>query len=151
MEIEIITESPAWLSIICFITGGLAAWFLYSRDKVLTGVQPWALSLMAVFRFLCISILCLLLLSPLFKTVIRDIQKPVVALVVDDSKSIIQGGDSSALSKRIQQQVVEFEQRLSESCDVRVFSTSDRFSEGFDGSFKGLETDISAAVDELRT
>jgi len=151
MELEIITESPAWLSILCFMAGGFASWFLYRRDKILSGVTKWSIWLMAVFRFLSISIICLLLLSPLFKSVIRDIQKPVIALVIDDSKSIPQGLDSAVLSKRIMEQVADFEQRLSESCDVRVFSTSDRFSEGFDGSFKGLESDLSAAVEELQT
>lgn len=151
MEFEIITEAPSWLSLACFATGGLSAWFLYRNDQVFTGISKWVVYSMGVFRFMTISLLCLLLLSPLFKTINREIQKPVVAIVIDDSKSIISGKDSIELAERIKVQTEEFQKKLSEYCDVRIFSSSDQFKEGFDGTFKGLESDLTIGLEELKS
>ncbi|MFN5223594.1 MAG: hypothetical protein ACK5DJ_05355 [Bacteroidota bacterium] len=151
MELEIITEANGWLIVFCIAAGAGASWILYHRDTNFTGVARWIKLLMTGFRFCTITILCILLLSPLFKSVTREIQKPIVAVIIDDSKSMVQTVDSTTFGKTINDRLDLIKTKLGEDIDLRVFSTSDKFKEGFDGDFKGLETDISSPVDELKS
>jgi hypothetical protein len=144
LELEIITEANGWLIVFCIAAGAGASWILYHRDTNFTGVARWIKLLMTGFRFCTITILCILLLSPLFKSVTREIQKPIVALIIDDSKSMVQTVDSTTFGKTINDRLDLIKTKLGEDIDLRVFSTSDKFKEGFDGDFKGLESDISS-------
>ncbi|MFM7176011.1 MAG: carboxypeptidase-like regulatory domain-containing protein [Bacteroidota bacterium] len=151
MELEIITEAPGWLIVFCVAAGAIASWVLYRRDTTFTGEAKWIRLLMACFRFCTVTILCLLLLSPLFKSVTREVQKPIVAVIIDDSKSMAQSEDSATFGKGISERLELLKSKIGEDVDVRVFSSSDKFKEGFEGVLSGLETDLSSPVDELKS
>ena len=151
MELEIITEAPGWLIVFCIAAGVLASWVLYRRDTNLTSLATWVKLIMTGLRFLTVTILCFLLLSPLFKSITREVQKPIVAVIIDDSKSLIQSNDSLSFGKDVSDRLALMKSKIGEDVDLRVFSSSDKFEEGFDGLFNGLESDISSPVDELKS
>lgn len=151
MELEIITEAPGWLAFIGAAAGLLVAWLMYRNDQVFAGISRWSIGIMAFLRFATVFILCLLLLSPLFKSISREEQKPIIALVVDDSKSISQLSDSTRVGQQLVNEIEFLQTKLGGEIELKIFSTSDRFVEGFDGQLNGLETNLSLPVDELKT
>ncbi|MFM7823795.1 MAG: hypothetical protein ACKPB3_08475 [Bacteroidota bacterium] len=87
----------------------------------------------------------------MFKSVTREVQKPIVAVIIDDSKSMAQSEDSATFGKGISERLELLKSKIGEDVDVRVFSSSDKFKEGFEGVLSGLETDLSSPVDELKS
>lgn len=109
---------------------------------------------MAVFRFLVVTILCILLLSPLLKTVNRSTEKPVVIIAQDNSESLVVTKDSNFYKKEYKQNLQKLIEILSEKYDVRTYSFADKIKEisTIDSvSFNEKQTDMSALFDEIDT
>lgn len=109
---------------------------------------------MAALRFITITLLSFLLLSPLIKTIKRTVEKPVVVIAQDNSESLIAGKDSSFYKKQYKESLQKLINELSDKYDVRTFSFADKIKEltTVDSiNFKDKQTNISALVDELDT
>lgn len=100
---------PSWCLIFCFLLGAGYAALLYYRDKTFdestnqSRLLKWG---MAAFRFLAVSILAVLLLSPFIRYRNTKTYKPIVAILQDNSESIrnsFKTGDSAAYFKKMQQ------------------------------------------------
>ncbi|MFM2190849.1 MAG: hypothetical protein RL491_1235 [Bacteroidota bacterium] len=59
--------------------------------------------------------------------------------------------DSGLFVKGVNDRLALMQSKIGENIDLRIFSSSDKFKDGFDGKFNGLETDISAPVEELKS
>ncbi len=90
---NIITEYPVWLIIFCLLLGGLYALALYFKDRQ-AELPVWIKSILVPMRFIVVSIIAFLLLSPLVKSRIRFEEKPIVLFFQDNSSSIIADADS---------------------------------------------------------
>ena len=99
MNFEIITEKPWWFILFCVALGFLYAIVLYRKENLLDEVRPWVKKMMAVFRFMVVSLLAFLLLSPLIRTIFREVEKPVIIIAQDNSQSILTGTDSASFRK----------------------------------------------------
>ena len=92
---NIVTEYPAWLIILCVALGAIYSFVLYYKVSVFDELAVWIKWAMSVFRFLVVSILAFLLLNPLLKTVFREVEKPIIIIAQDNSESLIIAGDSA--------------------------------------------------------
>jgi hypothetical protein len=63
--------------------------FSNRRDKTFESLSPWLIRTMAVLRFIAVTIIAVLLLSPLLKTNLREVEKPIIVLAQDNSESIV--------------------------------------------------------------
>ncbi len=132
------------------LLGALYALLLYYRDSTFSektnGSQLRQL-LMGGFRFLAVTILAILLLSPFIRNRSTQKFKPIVALVVDNSESVKNGlgKDTTEYKKKIK----ELADKLSDKYEVAQFSAGDQLRKGIDFSFTDKSTDLSAAVDEI--
>ena len=81
-------QYPSWYIIFCLALGLGYALLLYFRDKTFKDQPDFLKRIMAFFRFLTVSLLSLLLLSPLLKSLITDIKKPVIVIAQDQSESV---------------------------------------------------------------
>lgn len=151
MNIRIITEAPIWFSLLCLLAGAAYALVLYYRDKRMKEAPPLWRRLMGVLRFLTVSLLAFLLLSPLLKMTSREVEKPVLVVALDNSESLLLNKDSAFYRKGFPEQMKALIDRLSEKYDVRTYSFGSSFREGIDYSFSDKETDISTLFDEIRT
>jgi len=89
MKPEIVSQTPIWYGFLCVGLGLFFALFTYFRIKGFSKNQKIVLSaLRGVLTFL----VAYLLLNPLIKTISKNIIKPKVVLVLDNSKSMLQGG-----------------------------------------------------------
>lgn len=145
-------QYPAWLIILCFALGALYTVVLYYRDKTFDEKAKASLlwrGAMTIFRFLSVSILAILLLSPFLRTRSTQTFKPIIAIVHDNSESMRQalGKDTPLLQKQVEQ----LADRLSAKYEVVQYSAGDALKKGGDFSFGDKSTDLSAAFEELNS
>lgn len=141
--------SPAFLPL-CILLGMAYAGVLYYLD-IRKGLRPWTHRIMLALRFLSVTLIAILLLGPMFRKNTRLVEKPVVVIGVDNSRSMVLGSDSAWTRKNLQPAVAELEKMLQKSCDVRVYSFGSRLVAGFNPSFLDPKTDISAFFNEVET
>ena len=142
---------PSWCIIFCFLLGAGYAALLYYRDKTFdestsqSRLFKWG---MAAFRFLAVSILAVLLLSPFIRYRNTKTYKPIVAILQDNSESIcnsFKAGDSSAYFKKIQQ----LSEKLSGKYDVVTYAFGNELKKTQDFPLTSKVTNISDAVDNV--
>lgn len=151
MRISIVTEAPAWYIILCLLAGVVYAGVLYFRDRRLNELARWLIGLLASFRFITVCILAFLLMSPLLKTVSREVEKPVVVIAQDVSESIILSKDSAYYKEEYRRKLDQLIEELSDKYQVRTYSFGDRFREGIDTNWRDKQTDFTALFDEIDT
>ncbi len=145
---QLITESPAWLSVFCVLAGALFALLLYRKDKNMGEVKSWLRWLMMSLRFVVITLLSFLLLTPLLRTLTRQIEKPIVIIAQDNSESIITNKDTTFLRGKYRADLLAIAGELSEKFEVKVLSFGDKVNESQDFNFNEKRTDLSALLDE---
>src|SRR5476651_1799283 len=74
-----------WWVLGCVALGGLYAWLLYRQPTNLNVVSRY---LLGAFRVIVVTLIALLLLSPLIKSVTTHPQKPLILVAQDNSSSI---------------------------------------------------------------
>lgn len=79
-------------SVLCLFVGFVYAGALYykSKDADRFSEYKWVQIVLPLLRFSFASLLAFLLLGPILKYAGFETQKPIIALLVDDSKSIVQ-------------------------------------------------------------
>lgn len=151
LNFELITESPTWLVLLCLAAGALYAGILYRKDAAFSESGKWIVRAMALLRFLTVTFLAILLLSPLIRSVFSVTEKPVLVYIQDESSSIKAIKDSAAFSSSFPKDVADFRKKLENDFDLRIFSVGDVMREGVTNQFADKETDLSAAVEEIRS
>lgn len=151
---NIVFEYPSWFILFCIIAGFIYAFILYRKDKKLTESSKWIIRTMAAFRFLTVSILSFLLLSPLLKTLDRQVEKPVIILAQDNSQSLVVNKDSAFYRTEYKQKLKKLLADLNEKYAVYSYTFGDKIKEFTDPDSLLLDekqTDISALFKELET
>jgi len=143
-------QYPAWFIILCVLLGAVYALLLYYNDKTFsekTGVSHIRQALMGTFRFLAVTFLAILLMSPFIRNRSTQKFKPIVALVVDNSESIKNGlgKDTVEYKKKIR----ALADKLADKYEVTQFSAGGQLRKGIDFSFTDKSTDLSSALDEI--
>jgi len=104
---------------------------------------------MAIARFFLVSILCFLLLGPMIKTIIREVEKPIVVLALDESQSIINTRDSISIKEKYKTAFESLKDGLKNEYDVRAYSFGDHIRENPTYNFNDKETDFSSFYDAM--
>jgi hypothetical protein len=146
--LNLITETSAWFIPLCLAAGAVYALALYYRERrsEFSRLLRW---IMGVMRFFTVSIIAFLLLSPLVKTMVRNVEKPVIIIAQDNSQSLIMHSDSAYYREQYPDAVNELHDQLSRDFDVRAYSFADAVEEGLKTDFAGKQTDISAMISEV--
>ena len=138
---------PWWFVLLCLLVGAVYAAILYykSKDSERFVEYKWVQILLPILRFLLGSLLAFLLLGPMLKYAGFITQKPIIAVVVDDSKSMIQSGETL---ETISKQVANLQMKLSEKYQVDLISYSNvpQFTTVDKLTATGSETNISQAL-----
>jgi len=133
--------------LLCIVVGALYAAVLYykSKDNERFSDYRWVQILLPILRFFLGTLLAFLLLGPVLKYAGFITQKPIVALLVDDSKSLVQGELNST---SISNSVTELQNNLADKYDVNLISFSNvaQFSTADKLLANGSETNFSQAL-----
>ena len=133
-------QYPTWYFLFCALLGAIFAATLYFRNTTFREQSPQLNNILGILRFLSGTLIAALLLSPLLKSTVTDIRKPVVVLAQDVSESI------GVAVKDTSQYKSDFEQlatRLQEKYDVKTYSFGEKVREGVEFSFKDKLTNAS--------
>jgi hypothetical protein len=146
----IVTEYPFGFIFFCFLLGAIYAFALYFRTRKddISDVLVWT---MTGFRFLSVTLISFLLLSPLIKKQSEVIQKPLIILAQDNSLSISLSKDSAFYRKEYPGEIRKLTDDLRKKFDVAELSFGDHLSNELKTSFTEKQTDISALLDEVNT
>lgn len=80
-------QYPAWFLLLCVLLGLGYALLLYYRDTTFREQAPNLHRWLGLLRFLTVTLLSALLLSPLLKSLLTETKKPVIVLAQDQSES----------------------------------------------------------------
>jgi hypothetical protein len=86
---SLITEYPLWFIVFCLGLGFLYAFFLYRKDKKYSETPRIVVKIMFGLRFISVTFIAFLLLSPVLKLTGKTIEKPLVLYVSDQSGSMV--------------------------------------------------------------
>lgn len=143
-------QYSAWFILFCISLGVVYALVLYFRDRTFDEKLPSVRYLkvgMALLRFLAVSLLAVLLLSPFLRTRNTQTFKPIIAILHDNSESIRMAlGKDTSLYKEQTNALVD---KLRDKYEVVEYAVGDVLRQGMDFSFSDKATDLSSALEEL--
>lgn len=133
---------PWWYLIGCVAIGLLVSGILYFRSSVFQDRSPWIRIGLGFLRALAITLIAILLLSPMIKREETELRKPVIVIAQDASSSIADSATGAGLINVLEQ----LEADLVKDYDVQSFSFGQSVRPEFDPSFSDQETDLDAMV-----
>jgi hypothetical protein len=123
---------PVWLLVFCILGAGLYSWLLYRRDRNFADISQSLIWLMAGARFLSVFLLGILLLGPLFKSLNKRIEKPIIILALDNSASVPVNSDSSYYLHVFPEEITHFSEQLAGKYEVHPYLFGDQVKQGLD-------------------
>lgn len=94
-KFQVLISSSPWFILLCLAVGTIYAAALYQKKPLWGKNLNW---LLAACRFVVVSVLCFLLLSPFIRQVKNSYEKPTIVLAVDNSQSVALTSDSVQLN-----------------------------------------------------
>ena len=103
---------------------------------------------LAAFRGLALLLLVLLVLRPLLVRLIQVNQPPQVAVLIDDSQSLTQAGDTTYYQKQLSADLAQLESRLSAmGAEVRRYRFGEKLTpDSTDTRGRARQTNLAAAL-----
>ena len=136
--------------LLCVILGVAFAAVLYYRNPI-SDSTPRMLWFLAVLRFLAISTITFLLLSPMLRSHSRRTEKPIVIMANDESQSIVAGADSAFYRKIFVKELDKLALDLGTKYDVKRYGFGAKLTSGFDDNYNGKQTDMAELFSEIAT
>lgn len=151
---KLLIEYSWWFLLLCILLGALYSGVLYYKNKKQNEQPDWLLSILAACRFIVVTLLAFFLLSPLLKSAIREVKKPIIIIAQDNSASILIGKDSSFYREKYLTDLQDLKNNLANKYQVELFQFGDKVTPV--NSFKSVdynykETSYSALLEELET
>ncbi|MFN3530721.1 MAG: hypothetical protein ACK417_12425 [Bacteroidia bacterium] len=136
--------------LLCLLAGLAYAWLLYHKTATNLSL-PWLIWPLSAFRALAVAGVVLLLLNPYLKSEEKVIEKPLVVLAIDNSRSMLHQADSSALAKELQQLTLRAQETLSGDYDLRQLRFGADVYDSLSFDFSEPATDLSRLFNRLQS
>jgi hypothetical protein len=149
MNFEFVFQYPAWFIIACLALGLVYAWLLYRKSTDFKENPVWLIRVLFLSRFTVVSIIAFLLLSPLLKFITREVEKPIVVILQDNTESLISGKDSGYYRSKWPEVLEQLTKKLEDKYDVKSYLFDDQLTDSFKLDYSGKETDIANALKEV--
>jgi hypothetical protein len=140
-------EYPAWFILFCLLAGLAYALTLYYRDQTFREQPTWLRASMAVLRFVAVSLIAILLLSPLIRYLRTDEQQPIVVVAQDVSESV--GTELGADTTAYRAAFAELTASLAADYQLETYTFSDDVTATDELDFRGKRTNISQVFQEV--
>ena len=138
-------QYPYWYIIFCLALGLAYAAVLYYRDQSFQNQSSWLRWLLGSVRFIAVSAIAMLLLTPLLKTLKTEVKKPVIVLAQDGSESVVAEMDENAKSAYIDN-IQQLQKDLSAEYDFKTYTFGAQLREELDFQFADKSTNISEVL-----
>ena len=130
------TYHPLWL-ILAAIIAFLYSFFLYRKDALLEEVKAYIKWMLAVFRFVSVFLILVLILGIILENLIDRKEKPIVFVVNDNSASILLNKDSTFYKTKYLTELNSFSDELAKNFEVINYDFSDGLTPEFSGDYAG--------------
>ncbi len=131
-----------WYILLVLATGMIYASLLYLWNRKSKLSKP-VRALLFIVRFLSTALLAFLLLSPLLKSNVKKIEKPVVIIASDNSRSVTLGKDSAFYRSEFPDALKKLENELSEVYQVDTYIFGEQMRPGNTITYNDTYTDYS--------
>ncbi|MCB0686457.1 MAG: hypothetical protein KDC53_08030 [Saprospiraceae bacterium] len=141
-------QYPGWYIIICVLVGITLTAVLYYKASYFPTANKWIKGFLAFVRFLAITILCLMLLSPVLKYSKEESKKPIIVFAQDESTSIKEEMDSNTLQvydEQLDQVIAD----LSNEYEVKTFSFGENYRPGIDHNYADRSSNQSTILEYI--
>ena len=150
MNTELILEYPVWYIFLCLLLGAGFSYLLYRKTELSEHVSKWIIGSLFGMRFFLLSFLAFLLLTPLLKSIVREVEKPIIIVAKDNSESIKLGIDSLELQV-YDSQAENVLNELSEQFEVKTVMFGEGVTQGKRNDYKEQQTDIYQLFEEIES
>ena len=141
-------QYPTYYLIFCALLGlAYAATLYYKDDSFKESSTNWN-AILGVLRFLSVTFLAVLLLSPLLKSLLTETKKPVVVIAQDLSESVAAEMDEAARTK-YQTDLEAMTNSLSEKFEVVEYGFGNEVRQGIDYKFEDKVSNLSDMLTEV--
>lgn len=139
---------PTWFLLFCLLAGLAYALVLYFRDRRFKEAPSWLTMVMGVLRFLAVSILAILLLSPILRSIESRSQKPVVVFAQDGSESVTASW-SAEDSLAYVQDVQKLQTQLGDAYELVNYTFGGTVRDTLDLSFSDKRTNLASLLRQV--
>lgn len=146
---NLILQAPAWFFLLCLLGGAVYAAILYYKERT-SELSKSLKYILAGVRFLAVTLIAILLLSPLIKTNIKTVEKPVIILAQDNSRSLVMNADSLYYKNEYPAAIRALIEDLQQDYEVRPYHFSQKTGEELKTDFTGPLTDMSSMIEDIR-
>jgi uncharacterized membrane protein len=128
-ELVLLGSAPVWILVLALVAASLAlAWLIWRRRKTMAaGITGWRPAVIWILQTALVAVLLLLLWQPALQISTLKPQQNIVAVVMDDSRSmsIVEGGQTRSASavKALKDGLLD---GLSKNFQVRTYRLADR-------------------------
>jgi len=143
---ELTFQYPLWYLGLCLLLGLVYALALYYRDTKFTESPSWTRWVMGILRFLAVSGIATLLLSPLVKSIVEEVKQPIVVIAEDASKSIVANLTEEEISAK-KEEINSLSEKLSSKYEVKRLVIGDNIVNGAVDSFDYKVTNLSNTLE----
>ena len=147
MELEWV-YSPMWL-LACVALGVAAALQLYFKSTDFEEVASWQKLLMAVLRFITVTTLAALLLTPIIKMLQSHTERKNIVFLQDNSASLRASHDTLSL-REFDKQTDALLSELETQVNTAKFRFDEATTSSIGPSFDGKTTNISSAIQQIK-
>ncbi|MEZ4930790.1 MAG: hypothetical protein R2788_01505 [Saprospiraceae bacterium] len=141
-------QYPAWYLLLCVALGLVYALTLYYKDKTFVEQHPNLHKILGVFRFVTVTLLAILLLKPLLKSIFTETKKPVIVLAQDQSESVGAAFKEGELAT-YQTDWQRLKDQLGEKFDVKEYAFGSEVREGANFEMTDKVSNISKVISDV--
>ncbi len=150
----IVSDYSWYWPVICFVFALAATAVSYYKNKRLSDFSAWKIRLLGALRFAALFLISILLLNIFVKRNLQRTEKPILAIAVDNSESMLMRGPGSADSlKSFMYQLKQTAEKLQDKYNVKFFGFGFGMQPcGVDQlNFSEKYTDISQMMESMQS
>lgn len=107
-----------WLILLCLLGAAALTGLLYYKNSRMQELPKATVYFLMALRFSAVFLLLFLLLKPLLRSIVNQYEKPVLGLLIDNSRSVTASSDSTKIAAEIEAITAQIQTQLGSAYDV---------------------------------
>lgn len=149
----LLTEYSLWFVLLCMLLGAMFSFALYFRNTDIQFDRKPKI-IMAALRGLSVTLIAFLLLAPMLKRNVKEVDKPVLIFAIDNSESMVLTSDSSFYRNEFPKRFNDLIQKFGDEHEIKTYLIDEKANvakanENISLPFDGKMTNLSAVFNEV--
>ena len=146
-----LTEYSLWLALVCILIGAGYSFLLYYKNRNIV-FDNRAKRVMFIFRGIVVAMMAFLLLAPMLRLTVKQTEKPIIIVGIDNTESIVATPDSNFYTTTFKTNYKTFIQHLQKNYEIVNYSVGEGVRLIHDDAtlnFSEKSTHLSALFEEI--